>query len=605
VLGPGDTLGDRAFLNDEAHRVTAVVATHAVALRIPAAELEGVFTKNPQVAGRFSQAVTRKLRLHRERPSERGSRVRRVVSLLALAPRMDAPAVGHRLASALRQITRQHVLLLRLSPEGEATAWHEWSRRGPSLDGEFPFAKQVHPQDEGFDELRLPVGPQRDAAEAIAPLISECGRHYDYVLVQLEANLAENTILQAIIQADLAYVMLQPSMQCLYDFQLLSAALAAEARGAVSHVKPIVFAEESVGMQDFHDILKRLGLAVHSFAHGFPLSEAPTWPDRRFALHINRLAREIARCRVGLALSSGGAKGLAHVGAIQVLEEHGIEVDAIAGASMGAYVGSMWAYGLEGTALEKIAREHEGRWGIFSLLDPVLPPRQGFIRTRRVLKRFRRSLGDAHFSDLVRPLRVVATRLDTLERVVFASGEVALAVEASIAIPGICVPITIDGAPYVDGGVTDPLPVDVLEEMGIERIIAVNSIPTPEKIRYWRSHEAELKARQPARGSVGRWLNQRLNYFAPGNVFDTMVQAFVGAQMVVADASAHRADLVLTPVADDAWWYDFTHPAKYIALGRKAAEEQLPQLMALTQGIQNEPPRFSNPLALTAALRAA
>ena len=244
-------------------------------------------------------------------------------------------------------------------------------------------------------------------------------------------------------------------------------------------------------VQEFHEILKRLGLAVHSFAHGFPLSSVPTWPDRRFGLHVNRLAREIARCRVGLALSSGGAKGLAHVGVIQVLEEQGIEVDAIAGSSMGAYVGAMWAYGLEGHALEKIAREHEGRWGLFSIVDPVLPPRRGFIRTRRILRRFRRSLGEAHFSDMIRPLRVLATRLDTLERVVFASGVVAQAVEASIAIPGICVPVTIDGEVYVDGGVADPLPVDVLEEMGIERIIAVNAIPTPEKLRYWRDHRLE------------------------------------------------------------------------------------------------------------------
>src|SRR5258708_36371965 len=125
------------------------------------------------------------------------------------------------------------------------------------------------------------------------------------------------------------------------------------------------------------------------------------------------------------------------------------------------------------------------------MLDPVLPPRRGFIRTRRIMRRLRRSLGEAHFSDMVRPLRVVATRLETMERVVFASGVVAEAFEASIAIPGICVPVRVEGEDYVDGGVADPLPVDVLEEMGIERIIAVNAIPTPEKLRYWQTHERE------------------------------------------------------------------------------------------------------------------
>ena len=276
---------------------------------------------------------------------------------------------------------------------------------------------------------------------------------------------------------------------------------------AVSSSHPVVmfaggddpaFAEEAIAAPEFHGLLKQLGHPIHSVMRGFPLRTEASWPDHRFELHINRLAREIARCRIGLALSSGGAKALAHIGVIQVLEEYGIEVDCIAGSSMGAYVGSIWAYGLDGTRLEKIARELEGRWGLMRLIDPVIPPRRGFIRTRRTIARLRRSIGDAHFSDLIRPLRVLATRLDTLERVVFSSGEVAPAVDASIAIPGVCVPVTLDKEIYIDGGIADPLPVDVLMEMGIERIIAVNVIPTPERLRYWLDCEREKNGRESA-----------------------------------------------------------------------------------------------------------
>src|SRR5213594_3911668 len=84
--------------------------------------------------------------------------------------------------------------------------------------------------------------------------------------------------------------------------------------------------------------------------------------------------REKGRYRVGLALSSGGAKGLAHIGVIQVLEENGIKVDIIAGCSMGAYVAAVWACGYDGYFMEKLAREVEGRWGLWKLLDPVIPP---------------------------------------------------------------------------------------------------------------------------------------------------------------------------------------------------------------------------------------
>jgi len=116
-----------------------------------------------------------------------------------------------------------------------------------------------------------------------------------------------------------------------------------------------------------------------------------------------------------------------------------------------------------------------------------LSPRKGFIRGGAVRRRLQQTIGDAHFSELVRPIRVVATNLYTLDRVVFSAGEVASAVHASIAIPGVCAPVVIDGETYVDGGIADPMPVDVLEEMGIDHIIAVNTIPTPAYMRcVWK-----------------------------------------------------------------------------------------------------------------------
>jgi NTE family protein len=378
-------------------------------------------------------------------------------------------------------------------------------------------------------------------------------------------------------------------------------ALGERTRGACGHVKPIIFAEESIAAPDFHATLRQLGHPAHSVVRGFPLGTGPSSPDHRFDLEINRLAREIARCRVGLALSSGGAKGLAHIGVIQMLEEHGIEIDCVAGASMGAYVGAIWAYGLDGAMLEKIAREVEGRWGLFRLADPALPPRRGFIRTRRTIARLRRSIGDAHFSDLIRPLRVVSTRLDTLERVVFSTGEVASAVEASIAIPGVCVPVTLDGETYIDGGIADPLPVDVLTEMGIERIIAVNVIPPPERIRYWLDCQRELNGREPQPSAFSRFFRRHLDYAASGNILDTMMRAINGAQTRVAEAATRDADVVLRPLAGDAMWHDFTRPQKYIALGRAAAEAQLAELKALASPIPYEPEK---PLAITPPLAA-
>ncbi len=606
VYGPGDTLGTLAFLNDEPHRSTVTVSTHCVLLRIPTVELEGILSKDPAIAGRFSQFLTRRARLMHERHGPEGPRVRRVVSLVTLAPRLDSGAVTSRLGASLREITRQQVLLVHLIRNGTAAHPHEWVLREPNFGGEFSFGRQLHTNDQGYDELRLPVGNEPRYAAAIAPLISHCGHHYDYVLLHVDPELPPQIITECVLQADLAYVLVQPSVQSLYDFEMLTHALKDRSSAPSNHVKPIVFVQEPFNSDEFHAMFDRFGRPVHSFARGFPSSTQHDDSDRRFGLHINRIAREIARCRVGLALSSGGAKGLAHVGVIQVLEENGIEIDAIAGASMGAYVGSLWAYGLDGSALEKIAREHEGHLGLFSLIDPVLPPRRGFVRTTRVARRLHRSLGDAHFSDLVRPLRVLATHRETLESVVFSSGKVVKAVEASIAMPGICAPVMIDGEVYMDGGISDPLPIDVLEEMGIERIIAVNVIPNPELLRYWREREREQNANKKKRWSLGRFLNQQVNYFAHGNVFDTMIQAMNSVQMRVAEANTQRADVVLRPVSPDAYWHDFTRPGKYIELGRTTAEAQIAEIKSLFQNTPKDaPPALPKKLAAAAALAAA
>ena len=104
---------------------------------------------------------------------------------------------------------------------------------------------------------------------------------------------------------------------------------------------------------------------------------------------------------------------------------------------------------------------------------------------------------------------------------------------------GRVVPVTIDGETYIDGGIADPLPVDVLEEMGIERIIAVNVIPPPERIRYWLDAAREQNGRENgAPATAGQLFNQRLNYLAPGNILDTMMRAINGAQTRVAEAAA-------------------------------------------------------------------
>jgi len=474
-------------------------------------------------------------------------------------------------------------VLVHLEPAGARVSLQDWATLQPQINGEFALSRHLETTEGGVAILRLEAGAALDE-DRLASLVTHCSRHFQYVILHAGVAVPLPPLLACFSHSDRAFLLLQPRGEDLYWRDLLCREIRDRPRHETLNLRTIICREK--GEEHFNDSLKKMGNEVHGFVHGCPTPAGAQglrrWPDRDFNADIRRLAREVGHRRVGLALSSGGARGLAHIGVIQVLEENGIEVDVVAGCSMGAYVGAVWAYGYDGVTMERLAREVEHRWGLFELIDPFLLPRQGFLRGEKVKGRLKRSIGDVHFSELVRPLRVVATHLGSLDRVVFSAGDVAQAVHASSAIPGACVPVNIDGELYIDGGIADPLPVDVLEEMGIERIIAINTIPTPAYLRARLELERERDARRGRKTNRLRaFVNRYLNYFAPGNVLDTILRSFNGAQMQVAEHSCQFADVVLRPLSFDGRWHDFRRPGKYIAIGRREAEQHLEEIKAL------------------------
>ena len=287
---------------------------------------------------------------------------------------------------------------------------------------------------------------------------------------------------------------------------------------------------------------------------------------------------EPVRPKVGLALSSGAAKGLAHIGVIQVLEENGIEIDAVAGASMGAYVGALWCEGYHGKKLEELAATIKTKRDAFKLLDPVFPPRRGFVRGHKVKQRLHAALGDRKFEDLDRRLYVIATELEHLSRKVFDTGAVVDAVHASVAIPGICEPVDLDGVDYTDGGVADPLPVNVLKKAGMDKVIAVCVLPTVDELLY----KKEKKRMWEDRG-IKAWFNRNFNYWAEGNIFNIQRSADFGMQMRLAELSMKEADVQIHPLVCNARWHDYAGYKKYIRVGRKVTESKIEEIRELVK----------------------
>ncbi len=181
---------------------------------------------------------------------------------------------------------------------------------------------------------------------------------------------------------------------------------------------------------------------------------------------------------VGLALGAGAAKGFAHIGVLKALEEAGVRIDMIAGSSMGAIIGGGYAAGLSVTELSDVALKSD--WiDVLNLLDPVFPTR-GFIDGQKIKAFLDELYGNKNIEDLALPF--AATTVDILQGDLYVinKGNLASAARASSSVPIVFNPLSSGERVLVDGGMIDPVPIDVVRSMGADYIIAVNVLAFPE-----------------------------------------------------------------------------------------------------------------------------
>jgi len=256
--------------------------------------------------------------------------------------------------------------------------------------------------------------------------------------------------------------------------------------------------------------------------------------------------------KIGLALGSGGPRGLAHIGVIKVLVENDIPIDFIAGSSIGAMIGGIYAATKDITRMEKIALDTDWKL-IFSLLDPSF--RQGLLGGGKVKNFIESHVGNMHFKDLKIPLSVVATNIRNGDAVIINEGDVVSAIRASISLPLVFKPVEREGKLLADGGLSLPVPVEVVREMGAELIIAVNL-----DADYFTNDDSENLTFGFYKMSTIS-MNVLFHRLAHWNVKD--------------------ADLVIKPRVGKAHWGKFLNGKDIILAGEEATKMLLPQLKEL------------------------
>jgi len=261
------------------------------------------------------------------------------------------------------------------------------------------------------------------------------------------------------------------------------------------------------------------------------------------------------RKKIGLALGSGGARGLAHIGVIKVLEANGIVIDYIAGSSFGAWVGAWYAkYG----RIEELEKFSLGvNWKLMADLLWDFSIGGGLMSGEKAENFIKNNLDDIKFEDLAVPLTVVATDLKTGETVGLNSGSLAPAIRASMAVPIYFKPATIDGRLLCDGGLSAPVPVSAVKAMGADIVIAVNLdgqhllLPKEEKLE---------------------------------SLFAVSQQTFNIARYNLARSEVKLADFEIDPktnVYGVVGWKEFLDPGKIIKSGEAAMKEKMKELKKL------------------------
>lgn len=318
--------------------------------------------------------------------------------------------------------------------------------------------------------------------------------------------------------------------------------------------------------------------------------------------------------KVGLALSCGAAHGMAHIGVLKALREESIPIDMIAGTSAGAIVGACYAKERSVAILEEITLGMDWKRAA-RFIDPSLTLlRKGFLQGEKVKSLLRSIVGDVRFEQLEIPFAVVAADARSMQEIVINIGSVVEAVRASISMPVIFTPVRWENRFLVDGGVVNPMPVDVVRDMGAEIVIGVDVLcmgqprkakklvekksPTKLTPRFKSTNLAVVKKkintllqehghRIKILDELSRRAEPRIDSArgkidpkAP-SIFDVLMLLVHAMEYERMKLSLQAADIVISPDVSDIGAFAFHKGEEAIAEGYRAAKDALPRLRGI------------------------
>ncbi|MFA6379295.1 MAG: patatin-like phospholipase family protein [Candidatus Omnitrophota bacterium] len=607
----GMYFGIVSLLTGDVHSLDFEALNDSFIIRIPKDHFDEILKKIPRLGIEISYSLSRRLRKQEGR--EKFILESNIIAVYSPFRGIGSSFYAFNLALHLKAETKKKVLFVdlfracdvKLLKEATVDFSPTWKKDPLSFDSFMDdkelLLKSILVTQNGMDLLHVSFESKtRDLSTYISEFVSILAHDYHYIVLDLP-NSADDLVFKTLTQSDDIHLVLGAQSDEVAEAKEMITRLEGAFPRSVrkERLKLLVrdFGEDmSLTLQELakifdYPVYAKLPQVIEGEAKTPFLSSQMEilLPNEEslFSQRMRRLAREIAKSQVGLVLGGGAAFGLSLIGVLRVLEKEKIPVDIIVGSSIGALIGGFWALGYRADEIAKFAQEFRSKLFCINLLDIVFP-RSGLIRGNSIRKWLRRKIGQHNFSETKIPLKIIAYDLTRREDVVIDQGDVVDAICQSIGIPGFIRPVFRDGRVIIDGGIVNPLPTNVLTALGIQKIIAVNIMKSPEDIARDVAilhHEQEALSKVRFSRSPIVFLQHKLIRFfqhlwAP-SIFDIIVKSFHSVGYVLAEQSGEQSDVLIHPDLTGIDWYELYKVDRLIEAGEKAAQDKKQELIEL------------------------
>ncbi|MEW6008333.1 MAG: patatin-like phospholipase family protein [Candidatus Omnitrophota bacterium] len=558
-LYKGTCFGIISCMTGQPHSVTAEAANDSLIVEIPKDKFRKFLDRYPAFSIDFSHLLSRRVKKRIDKDKTIFESC--VISVYSLNQRIGKTTYSLVLGKALKEESNKKIIVLEL--RDEPTGFFFASRDKTlnlELLSEANFNKFIDKRD-GFEYVRIFFKPQPiDTSKYIQRLLSHLSQSYNFIILDLLSK-ESGFITTALTQADFVHLLMFGDLKSATQLQKQIEFIKNKYRLKEENIKTILRDTTTITTSAFPELTPHPIFANLPFFVALDASKLiQNYPLDPYAKTIRRIAREISNVRIGLALGSGAAFGIAHIGVLKVLENAKIDIDIVSGTSMGSIITGLWGLGYNWKEIKMRIMKFK-KFPVFSFWDI------GFFKKSFLKGRFLKGIlyglfGNKTFYDLKRPVLIVSFDFIKRQAFVFSHGKFLLreAILASCSMPGIFEPVKTKEDLFLDGGVLNPLPVGCLIQEGVKKIISVNVTPSKEAIhRAYQEHPDKNKF----------------------TVLDFIFGSVEAMQREFIQSAISLSDIVIHPEFKDALWTDFKRIEYYIQQGEKEARKYIDKIKQL------------------------